>query len=123
MKWFLLAHVVFLVLSCSYDTGPEKAAKEFCNCLDKYKSITQPNVAFEICEAKIHTKFSELQYYYYNCRHEGSYPIDINLKNQAFEFEEKYFDYKVLHCCELVGKCLLKHDSFYLSRHPILGSD
>jgi hypothetical protein len=102
------------------ENRPEKAAKDFCRCLDDYKYKEEPLLAFDICEAKIFTKYRELQYYYFNCRREGLYNIDTFLKNEAIDFEEKYFQYKVIHCCEKEGKCLLKEDIDTRNSFPII---
>lgn len=114
--------LIWLVITnCRQLSEPEKAAIEFCKCLEENDIDHKYNLAFDICEARIYTHYFYLQYYDLNIIKRGhEYGIDSVIEKKAVKFESDYLDYLIVNCCDLVGRCKLQTDTFFVNRHPIL---
>lgn len=116
--FFLLALIAF---GCN-ENNPQKAAKEYCECLQlQYKNNVDTSTAFSNCDSIIEEHYTELHTY------KMGNTTTSEEWNSVVKFHTAFLELTFQNCCSLIGNCdvinfrnsLLKHYTSYSFKHDI----
>jgi hypothetical protein len=103
---------LFISSSCKHNI-PLDASNDYCHCVkEKLKTCQDSVKVYGVCDSFLASKYKIFRDFY-------SKDLDSLVFRHSAIFHAKVDIYSILNCCEEIGACDTKVDSYFLATYPL----